>query len=277
MAEITGIAWCDASFNPWWGCTAISVACDHCYAAALDKRTGGDNWGPDKTPRIMSDGNWRNPKRWERNHSSFADQNGGRRRRVFSGSMCDVFDKNAPHGQRDRLWQLIRETPHLDWILVTKRIGNAKSMLPDDWGDGYGNVWLVITVANQEEADRDIQKLLATPARVRGLSMEPLLGPVDLQKPLGLRLGFDKENKPFWWPDHRPEIDWVIVGGESGQNARSMSMEWARSLRDQCTASRVPFFFKQVGGSGAGKGGALLDGQEYKAWPASVNIMPDSA
>src|SRR5690606_27555803 len=121
----------------------------------------------------------------------------------------------------------------LDWILVTKRIGNAPRMLPLDWGPrGYPNVWLLITVCNQAEACRDIPKLLAVPARVRGLSVEPLLGAIGLT--------------PLLATEGRG-LDWVIVGGESGAHARPMRPDWVRALRDECAALEIAFFFKQWG------------------------------
>ena len=116
MAEKTEIAWTDSTFNPWWGCSKVGPGCDHCYAEALDRRTGGDHWGPDKTPRVMSGDNWRKPVRWQR-----IAEASGTRRRVFCGSMCDWADKNAPAEHRDKLWELIRATPALDWQLLTKR------------------------------------------------------------------------------------------------------------------------------------------------------------
>jgi protein gp37 len=169
-----------------------------------------------------------------------------------------------------------------------------------DWGKGWPNVWLGISLVNQGEADRDIPKLLATPARFRFLSMEPLLGPVDLKFPtnreaheqdagMGLEPMFFRFNgiDPNAKTGHG--IDWVIVGGESGQHARLMQREWAISLRDQCVAAGVPFFFKQWGEwapilstgphdslpyrdgmvqFGKKRAGRLLDGREYSEYPA---------
>jgi len=246
MADKTEIAWTDSTFNPWWGCTKVGAGCDHCYAESMDKRTGGDYWGADKTPRIMSAENWRKPRGWNRDHEIFSALNDGRRRRVFAGSMCDVFDKNAPEGQRDRLWQLIRETPNLDWQLLTKRAPNIKKFLPDDWERGYANVWVGVTVENRKHGLPRIDHLRRIPAKVRFLSIEPLLedlGEIDLAG-----------------------INWVIVGGESGVLARRMDPGWVLSIKRQCREQRVPFFFKQWGGR-RNKGGCILEGAEIKEWP----------
>jgi protein gp37 len=163
-----------------------------------------------------------------------------------------VFDNEVPGAWRQSLMTLVADTPHLDWMLLTKRIGNARKMLVEasmhdgrllTANDEYApppNLWIGATIVNQEEADRDIDKLLATPATVRFLSMEPLLGPVTLN--------------PWLMAEHgrrhigaRPGIGWVIVGGESGPGARPMHPAWVRRLRDQCAAAAVPFLFKQHG------------------------------
>jgi protein gp37 len=152
-----------------------------------------------------------------------------------------VFDNEVDPAWRFDLFELIHATPSLDWLLLTKRIGNVGNMLPVpfDFARLYPNVWIGATIVNQAEADRDIPKLLATPAAVRFLSMEPLLGPVDLTvvRAFGLH-GFG---------DFEHGVDWVIVGGESGPGARPMHPDWARSLRDQCRQAAVPMLFKQWG------------------------------
>lgn len=244
MAEETEIAWTDSTFNPWWGCSKVGAGCDHCYAESLDKRTGGDHWGPDKKPRTMSVDNWRKPRRWQK-----LAEASGERRRVFCGSMCDWADKNAPDGERDRLWSLIRETPHLDWQMLTKRAPRIADCLPEGWGTGYPNVWLGVTVENRKHGLPRIDHLRDVPAQVRFLSIEPLLedlGPLDLTG-----------------------IHWVIVGGESGPLARPMQPEWVASIRAQCEAQGVPFFFKQWGGR-RDKGGCLISGGEIKQWPRAA-------
>lgn len=262
MAETTGISWVDSTHNPWIGCSKISPGCDHCYAeVSTPSRINKIAWGP-KAPRMRTSESNRNlPLRWNAQHEKFSAQH-GRRQRVFCASLADVFDNEVDPTWRDELWALIRATPKLDWLILTKRIGNAASMLPLDWGNGYPNVWLGITVVNQEEVNRDVRKLVATPAALRWLSMEPLLESVSFE---GL---FADERFVCDGTNLLEEIDWVVVGGESGHHARPMPAGAAESMRLQCEAVGVPFFFKQWGGSGASKGGALMDGVEVKAWPA---------
>ena len=203
-----------------------------------------------KTSMRTSAANWRKPLAWDR-----AAAAAGERHRVFCASLADVFDNHVsilPEWRED-LWRLIEATPNLDWMLLTKRPGNIDRMLPPDWGAGYPNVWLGCTVVNQAEADRDIEKLRAVPAVVRFLSMEPLLGPVDLGDflyPIGIgakRFGADRLDGGGIAPEAiLPALDLVIVGGESGPGARPMHPDWARSLRDQCNAAGVAFFVKQL-------------------------------
>ena len=254
MTANSKIEWTDSTFNPWLGCTKVSPGCDHCYAEALaDRRLHSVKWGPGQARRRTSAAYWREPLWWEREHEAFMAQN-GRRRRVFCASLADVFDNEAPPAWRAELFALIGLTPHLDWLLLTKRIGNVPKMLeqPGMPKDGLPpNVWLGITVVNQAEADRDIPKLLAVSAAKRFLSMEPLLGPVNVSQWLRPRQrpnadGYGGDHGPGWTTDFT-SIDWVIVGGESGPNARPMHPEWVRSLRDQCVAAGVPFHFKQWG------------------------------
>ena len=142
--------------------------------------------------------------------------------------MADVFEDNSSiEAEREKLWALIAETPMLDWLLLTKRPENMMRFAP--WQDSWPpNIWAMTSVENQDQAEKRIPKLLTVPAVVRGLSVEPLLGPVDLEQWLA-------------------NIQWVIVGGESGPNARPMHPNWARSVRDQCQAAGVAFFFKQWG------------------------------
>ena len=247
MSENSKIEWTDHTFNPWEGCQKVSPGCDHCYAETRNARYAGGtavNWGPGAPRRRTSAANWRKPLAWNAAHAEFFARH-GRRQRVFCASLADVFDNAVDPAWRRDLFDLIELTPDLDWLLLTKRIANVFRMVADarchDWLAGRDNVWLGASIVNQEEADRDIPKLLAQPARVRFLSMEPLLGPVDLRGNLPVE-------RALRW--HRPMLsmlDWIIVGGESGPGARPMHPEWARSLRDQCAAAGVPFLFKQWG------------------------------
>lgn len=246
------------TFNPWIGCTAVSPACDNCYAETQNsfRKWNPEGWGAHAARKRTSAAYWKKPLAWNREA-----ERTGIRRKVFCASLADVFDNHKsidPQWRLD-LFELISETPYLDWLLLTKRPQNIKKMLPIGWEDGvlqspFENVWLGTTVENQEEADRRIPHLLSVPAKVRFLSMEPLLGPVDL---------FD-----IRWPSDRPRfpetddisdgrsalhmiegtrIDWVITGGESGKNARPSDPDWFRSIRDQCAAAGVNYFHKQNG------------------------------
>jgi protein gp37 len=241
----TKIEWTTHTFNAWWGCHKVSPACKNCYAEAFSKRTGNQVWGADAPRRFFGDKHWREPLKWNRD----AEQ-AGERRRVFCGSMMDVFELHEDAEQfalmeqaRVRLWRLIGETPWLDWLLLTKRPENARAVLPHPWWfEGCPNVWMGTTVENQEYADIRIPHLLKIKASVLFLSCEPLLGPIDI--PIEYLAPF-KDTDPFLRPT--PRIGWVIAGGESGHHHREHQLEWSRSLRDQCQAAGVAFFFKQTG------------------------------
>jgi protein gp37 len=278
MADTTGIEWCDSTFNPWIGCAKVSPGCDNCYAeVSTPSRTMGIVWGATAERHKTSAGNWAQPIKWNRDAEEFKAKH-GRRRRVFCASLSDVFDNAVPDQWRVELFALIRMTPDIDWLLLTKRIGNVGKMIPVDFdSEIYSNVWLGISVVNQEEADRDIPKLLSIDVALRWLSMEPLLGPVDIFRwlyPTGVTCmdvcpdahyvarseietvkGSQNEVCPICpncglvaqWTGYDLGIDWVIVGGESGHAARPMHPNWVRSLRDQCQEASVPFLFKQWG------------------------------
>lgn len=266
MSANTKIEWCDHTFNPWEGCQKVGPGCDHCYAEARNVRFGGGtavNWGPGAPRRRTSAANWNLPRRWNAQHEAFFAQH-GRRQRVFCASLADVFDNAVDAQWRIELMRLILETQNLDWLLLTKRIGNAATMLDsafravhsqrETWANNVpAHVWIGATITSQPEADQVIAKLLAVPARVRFLSIEPLLGPVHLRwdwvsrgRPLSGGPTCDL-HQPWKAPEPDPGIDWVILGGESGPDARPMHPDWARSLRDQCAEAGVPFLFKQWG------------------------------
>jgi len=242
MADHTKIEWCDATVNWWVGCTQVSPACDHCYAKRIAAPFWGQKWGPG-VPRQRFDGAAASLKALDRKAQRL-----GRKLTVFHNSVSDMFDNEVPDTWRMDAFQAMADTPNLIHLVLTKLIGNVRPYTQRDGLAfdliGDGRVRLGITVCNQEEADRDIPKLLAVEASTRFLSIEPMLGAVDLTKPLGLiRVAIDQH----LMPNHYPDLDWVIVGGESGPGARPVHPDWVRALRDQCQASRTPFLFKQWG------------------------------
>ncbi|WP_017327110.1 DUF5131 family protein [Synechococcus sp. PCC 7336] len=216
------IEWTDHTFNPWWGCTKVSPACDNCYAEAWAKRTGHSVWGHRAERRSLSDNYWMQPLVWDKE----AGESG--RKRVFCASMADVFEwRQDLNKYRRRLWQLIEDTPNLDWLLLTKRPHLAGRLTP--WGDNWPtNVWLGTTVEDQAAALKRIPKLVESNARVKFLSCEPLLEDLDLSR----------------WIS---SLSWVITGGETGSKARPTSPDWFRHIRDVCVQHNVPFHFKQWG------------------------------
>lgn len=230
MAIETEIAWTDSTFNPWWGCVKVSDGCDNCYASSLSNRWGHDFWGHDKERRFLSESNWDQPLLWNRMAIE-----AGERKKVFCASMADVFERRpdlVPH--RQRLINLIKRTPMLDWQVLTKRPQNIKKLLPPDY-DYPPNLWLGTSVENQDAADKRIRYLLEHDrAVVRFLSCEPLLGPVDIRK--------------YLQPGHNgAKIDWVIVGGEAGHHSRPMNPLWAKSVIEQCQDAGTAAFYKQWG------------------------------
>lgn len=243
MAEQSAISWTDATFNPWIGCTRVSPGCDHCYAARdNERRKWVSAWGAERK-RTKT---WGEPLKWNRKAALT-----GYRPRVFCASLADVFDNEVPDEWRADLWQLLRDTPNLRWILLTKRIGNVLKMVPSDWP--FKHVGIMATMVNQPEYDRDRLKLRDVPSPWRGISAEPLLG----------RMILDDANS-------RGSLDWVITGGESGPERRPLDMDAVRYLRDQCRELGISFHHKQNGGLRGKDNGCLVDGQEHKNFPAAL-------
>lgn len=256
MGKDSAITWTDHTFNPWWGCTKVSPGCTNCYAAAFDKRVGGDHWRPNGERRRFGEAHWREPIKWDR-----AAASAGVRARVFCASMADVFeDRRDLDGERARLWNLIEATPHLDWLLLSKRPENMRRMLPTLTAP-WPNVWLGATV---EDADHTWRAaiLRQVPAAVHFISYEPALGPIA-----------DAVNLHG--------IDWIVCGDESGARRRPAEVQWFRDLRDRCERDGVAFHFKQWAGADAdgidgprsGKDGRgvrhlpVLDGRQHGAFP----------
>lgn len=235
MAETSKIEWCDATFNPWIGCTKVSPGCDHCYAErqnAHRKWTAGGAWGPHAARRRTSVSYWKQPHRWAQTLPNKLQ----RRPRVFCASLADWLDNQVPQQWRIDLALLVHATPQLDWLLLTKRIENFQRLspwpvaLPDGGQAGFpSNVWLGVTAEDQEHFDRRWKILSQIPASVRFISYEPALGIV-----------WDISGNATANPD------WVICGGESGPGARMMEPAWARDVQMQCRVRRVPFFMKQM-------------------------------
>ena len=240
MGEKTNIAWATHTFNPWRGCEKISAGCANCYACTMAKRNPKvlGEWGGVDTERVIAaESYWRQPLAWDK-----AAATAGERRRVFCGSLMDVFEERGDlDSHRLRLWELIYDTPNLDWLLLTKRASTMNEICRG-WDSMPKNVWLGVTVEDQAAADYRIP-LLAPLARaaVRFLSIEPMIGPIQLglfgTMPKSCRLGYSIV---------RDHIDWVIVGCESGPHRRPMDREWLRSIIIQCAEAEVPLFVKQL-------------------------------
>lgn len=280
MGQKTGIAWCHHTFNPWRGCTAISPGCANCYAAQWSKRNPKvlGTWGADGTRPVASAAYFREPLKWN------AQVPAGERRRVFCASLADFFE--APdtmpaealagvRAARLKTFDLIRATPNLDWLLVTKRPENIRNVLKEsrrladenlawwleDWRMDFpvpANVWIGASVENQKTADERIPHLLAAPAALRFLSIEPLLEPVTLRRMTGdeeesdwLRGFIHATTQHVATPSRQTErVEWVIIGGESQQGprpARPCDLAWIRKLVKECRAADVPVFVKQLG------------------------------
>jgi protein gp37 len=281
------IQWTTHTFNPWVGCTKVSAGCSHCYAEALDRRVGGGPTGPDGGGKRLRWGkgalrtrttprNWRLPLGWDKEAARL-----GERHRVFCASLADVFDAEVPDSWRLELFDLVRRTQHLDWLLLTKRpqlirrlIGGALDAFPETpdvtmateawlqaWIDGVAptNVWLGTTAENQEQAEGRLPGLLRMPAHRRFLSCEPLLAPVDLTLWLGPQA-----------------VSWVIVGGESGPRARAFDLDWAADVVRQCRSAAVAPFVKQLGAAPMAHGAAMAlrdgHGGDISEWPAALRV-----
>jgi protein gp37 len=229
-----------------------SPGCAHCYARELDNRYHAieNHWGLHARRRFMSESYWKGPLKWNR-----AAEAAGEKHRVFCASMGDVMevlptshpDAVAMERTRQRLWSLIVDTQNLIWLLLTKRPENLYTHFPVAYEDGevwQPNVWLGVTAENQEQADKRIPLLQATPAARRFVSCEPLLEELTLVPYLHASGSYPCDETPI--EDQPPPLDWVIVGAESGSKARPMDYHWARELRDQCIEAGQSFFYKQA-------------------------------
>jgi protein gp37 len=238
MADGSAIEWTDATWNPVTGCTKISPGCDHCYAERFSERFRGTHGHPFETAfdltlrpeRLEQPLRWRQP------------------RMIFVNSMSDLFHKQIPTEFIARVFDTMERASWHTFQVLTKRSSLMRNFLRMRYGNARGPVhmWFGVSVEDGKRASR-IRHLREAPAGVRFLSIEPLIGPVGV---------LDLTN-----------MDWVIVGGESGPGARPMHAEWVRDIRDQCTTAGVAFFFKQWGGRSPKAGGRLLEGREWNQFP----------
>lgn len=232
MAEASTIEWTDATWNPWHGCIKVSPGCKNCYMYR-----GKSRWGKDPRAVARSRTTFEDPLHWREP------------RLIFACSWSDWFIEDAD-AWRDEAWQIVRRTPRHTYQILTKRPERIAQALPPDWGEGWPNVWLGVSIESSQYIAR-MELLRSVPCRIRFISAEPLLGPIDLRPLDG--------------------IHWVITGGESGPHARPMDPDWARSIREQCRSSDTSYFHKQNGGTRKMQGawgGRLLDGRTWDSMPA---------
>lgn len=222
MGTQTGISWTDHTFNPWWGCVRVSPGCEHCYAETFSKRVGHKVWGVQAERRFFGNDHWYQPIKW-----NAAAEREGVRHRVFCASMADVFEDRVDLvTHRERLFRLIEDTPMLDWQLLTKRPENITRIAGTQ--PMASNIWIGATVEDRKRKDR-IDSLACVRASRRFLSLEPLIEDPLIQ-------AADLEN-----------IDWIIIGGESGNGARPFDLAWARRLIAVARTAGVWVFVKQLG------------------------------
>ncbi len=228
----SNISWTDHTFNPFIGCSKVDGDCANCYAEAMakDKPAIQTEWGPGKPRRPASEAQWEEPVKWDKQAKK-----AGVRKKVFCASMSDVFDAEAPEGLRARLFNVIRATPHLDWLLLTKRPQLIKAQLQEIgvWELlPLPNVWLGVSAGTQVGFDKRWPILRELPALVKFISYEPALGPIILPE------------------EAKGQLHWMICGGETAMRTgegRQMDPSWARTMRDQCVRMGIPYFFKQWG------------------------------
>jgi protein gp37 len=251
MGERTGIGWTDRTWNAWHGCTRVSPGCAKCYMFRDKKR-----YGQDPTVVVRSKTTFDAPLKWRE------------RARVFTCSWSDFFHE-AADAWRPEAWDIIRKTPHLTYQILTKRPERIWDHLPPDWGKGYPNVWLGVSVENQRFVKRTME-LLGVPAVVHFVSVEPLLGPIrftfkvateDWTADVLTGAAYRRMGRGEIEYEMAHRVDWVIVGGESGPDGvrRDMKLEWLESVVRQCDEARVPVFVKQDSGPRDSQQGRIPD------------------
>jgi protein gp37 len=291
MGDTTKISWADATFNGWIGCTKIADECKFCYAERDNNfhKWNGGLWGPGSLRKITSESNWQKPLRWNREA-----QEAGVRKRAFAFSLADVFDKEGPLWPHDRrtpgynkkwplpvygpnltarqvfFYHLVLHTQFIDWLVLTKRFEEAADFWFELQGnanhDGdpsrWQNLWLIFSAGNQENLDKAMVQMKRIRPVVRGISAEPLLGPMD-------------------FTPYLDDLDWVIIGAESGNEARLPHLKWFRDIRDQVHAAGKALFVKQTGkryvdtvnGVNVVKTTADIAGRDLTEWPDDIRIQ----
>lgn len=252
MAQNSKIEWCTHTANLWWGCTKVHEGCDNCYAETLSNRWNFDIWGNDKPRRIINSV-WKDLAKYQK-----LAKDAGEIHRVFVGSMMDIFEKPMPlidskgnivegmdTGElRKVLFHNIYQYPNLLFLFLTKRPSNINKYIPDLWKDTPPkNVMFGTSPVNQETSEKLINQLLQVKGR-KFLSVEPQLGSVDLWGANFKNIDGSFSGAVTHWENCG--VDWVIQGGESGHRKRPFNLEWAYTLKDQCNAAGVPYFFKQI-------------------------------
>ncbi len=244
MGKQSAIEWTDATWNPWMGCSKVSAGCKNCYMFRDQKR-----FGHDPTELRRSKTTFRDPLKWKEP------------RMVFVCSWSDFFWEEVPDEWRKEAWAVMAMSSRHTFLLLTKRPENIRAMLPNNWtADAYPNVWLGASAENQAMANLRIPELLEIPAQVHFVSAEPLLGPINFRR----------------WFHPKLLLNWIITGGESGfSNPRTMYLDWAINIRNQCRDSGVPFFHKQHGGSrkiDGAWGGREINGRTWDEIPTCEKV-----
>lgn len=266
MGERSVIEWTDSTWNPWRGCDKVSPGCAHCYMFRDQERYGKD---PSVVTRC-ADGTFYAPvksRKWAETRERCIAEKGSHL--VFTCSWSDWFHEDADEW-RAEAWQIIRDTPRSTYQILTKRPERIAECLPPDWGEGYPNVWLGVTIENRRFNHR-AQMLEQVPAAVRFISAEPLLGPLVYDG------SEDPDDHPWqdvtWSDDYEGwsldlhGIDWIITGGESGPGHRRFDPQWALDLLHEARDTGTAFLHKQNGGPRPDSNGRLLDGHTYTEFP----------
>ncbi len=292
MGDKSGIEWTDATWNPVTGCDKVSPGCDRCYAETIAHRFAGTKAYPNGFQVTLRPDRLGQPLRWRRP------------RRIFTNSMSDLFHDAIPDEYIAQVWDVMAQARQHTFQILTKRPGRMRSLMTrwqENMPGPLPNVWLGVSAEDQKWADVRIPILLDTPAAIRFVSAEPLLGPIDIRQHLtfecpvcyhtapwtdGLIAGYDDAPFNEYWCQTcgketelaacEPQLHWVIVGGESGHGARPMHPDWARRLRDQCTAVGVPYLFKQWGEYRPG-GIYTTDVADLPGWPAMRRVGKKAA